>query len=271
MDITKTLIDYNEQEKTYKDKENQNEIGNSGFMQIKITAKNTGSKDAYQTSYKFVFSKYVTLLEDLGDLLSKKNIITIMKDESSNETILLFNSKRQIPQNTKDTYNVYLKFDFGEEETTTTIFVNSRNLDDSNEKVILKSADVTLCQNVECNDEDSFVNQVININFKINRNIFPDTIGGEEKDSNSEIEAKESSEGGKEGKEEKEDEKNNSWIAAPIIVCVVVVSILIFLFVDYKKKLLFFKKKLDSIPVTESNDKNLEPKAYTIKNSNLVE
>ena len=270
MDITKTLIDYNEQEKTYKDKENQNEIGNSGFMQIKITAKNTGSKDAYQTSYKFVFSKYVTLLEDLGDLLSKKNIITIMKDESSNETILLFNSKRQIPQNTKDTYNVYLKFDFGEEETTTTI-VNRRNLDDANEKVILKSADVTLCQNVECNDEDSFVNQVININFKINRNIFPDTIGGEEKDSNSEIEAKESSEGGKEGKEEKEDEKNNSWIAAPIIVCVVVVSFLIFLFVDFKKKLLFFKKKLDSIPVTESNDKNLEPKAYTIKNSNLVE
>ena len=83
-----------------------------------------------------------------------------------------------IPQNTKDAYYIYLKFDFEEEiSTSSNSIINARNLDeDDNEKVILKSADVTLCQNIECNDEESFVNQNVNINFKITRNYIPEKI-----------------------------------------------------------------------------------------------
>ena len=52
MDITNTLLDYKEQENNFINKENQNEIGESGYMLITITSKNTGSKDAHQTYWK---------------------------------------------------------------------------------------------------------------------------------------------------------------------------------------------------------------------------
>ena len=79
LDIGKTLIDYEEGGKNITNIENQNEIGESGYMQIKITVKNTGSKDAHQTSCIFVFSKYAELMEDFGDLLNKKNITTLFR------------------------------------------------------------------------------------------------------------------------------------------------------------------------------------------------
>ena len=51
-------------------------------MKIKITAINSGSSDAYQTSYKYIFSKYVKLL-NFGDILDKKNILQLAKNEST--------------------------------------------------------------------------------------------------------------------------------------------------------------------------------------------
>ena len=254
MDITNTLLDYKEQENNFINKENQNEIGENGYMLITITSKNTGSKDAYQTSYKFVFSKYVTLIEDFGDLLNKKDIITIEKDQDNGDIILSINSNRQIPQNTKDAYNIYIKFDFEEEISTSTIYStlpNERILDeDDNEKVILKSADVKLCQNVECNNEDSFVNQIVNINFKITRNTFPVT----NDDTNNE-------------KDEKSEDKSSiTWIAAPIVIGIVIIGIGIFLYLDYKKHILFFRNKHESLPSSESKENTEDVKRYNIKN-----
>ena len=104
MDVSKTLLDYNEQENNYTNKENQTEIGNNGYMLITITSRNSGSKNAYQTSYKFVFSKYAKLIENIGDLLNKKDIITLSKNESNGDTIVSINSNREIPQNTKDVF-----------------------------------------------------------------------------------------------------------------------------------------------------------------------
>ena len=254
MDITNTLLDYKEQENNFINKENQNEIGESGYMLITITSKNTGSKDAYQTSYKFVFSKYVTLIEDFGDLLNKKDIITIEKDQDNGDIILSINSNRQIPQNTKDAYNIYIKFDFEEEISTSTIsstLPNERILDESdNEKVILKSADVKLCQNVECNNEDSFVNQIVNINFKITRNTFPVT------NDDTNIEKAEQS----------EDKSSITWIAAPIVIGIVIIGIGIFLYLDYKKHILFFRNKHESLPSSESKENTEDVKRYNIKN-----
>ena len=254
MDITNTLLDYKEQENNFINKENQNEIGENGYMLITITSKNTGSKDAYQTSYKFVFSKYVTLIEDFGDLLNKKDIITIEKDQDNGDIILSINSNRQIPQNTKDAYNIYIKFDFEEEISTSTIsstLPNERNLDeDDNEKVILKSADVKLCQNVECNNEDSFVNQIVNINFKITRNTFPVT----NDDTNNEK------------AEQSEDKSSITWIAAPIVIGIVIIGIGIFLYLDYKKHILFFRNKHESLPSSESKENTEDVKRYNIKN-----
>ena len=247
MDISKTLLEYNEQEDEFTDKENQDEIGNNGYMLITITSKNTGSKDAYQTSYKFVFSKYAEIIENKGDLLTKKDIITLKKDESNGDSTISIHSNRQIPPNTKDAYNIYLKFDFGEETTDTTL-IEGRNLEeDNNDRVILKNAQVTLCQNVECNNEESFVNQNVNINFKITRNVFLDSV--------EEIE----------NKEVEEEDKSYAWIAAPIVVVIVLAGVTIFLIFDYKTKILFFKNKHESIPSSESREKNEEVKVYGVK------
>ena len=249
MDISNTLLDYNEENDNFINKENQDEIGNTGYMLIKITSKNTGSKDAYQTSYKFVFSKYAELIENKGDLLNKKDLITLTTDESNGDTIISFNSKNQIPPNTKDAYNIYLKFDFGEEPTDTDL-IERRNLEeDDNERVILKSANVNLCQNVECNDEESFVNQNVNINFKITRNVFPNSAEEQNVDNSS----------------NKEEKGSNAWIAAVIVVVVVIIGAAIFIIFDYKKKILFFKKKHNSIPSSELKEKNEDVNIYNTK------
>ena len=72
MDISKTLLEYNKLWNNYTNKENQTEIGQKGYMLITITSKNTGSKDAYQTSYKFIFDLYEDNLK-VGSI--SKNII----------------------------------------------------------------------------------------------------------------------------------------------------------------------------------------------------
>ena len=190
------------------------------------------------------------------DILNKKDIITITNDQDSGDIIVYINSNRQIPQNTKDAYNIYIKFDFEEEISTSFIsstLPNERNLDENdNEKVILKSADVKLCQNVECNDEDSFVNQFVNINFKITRNTFPET--------NEEDIAKSN-----EKNEQSEDKSSIAWIAAPIVICILVIGIGIFLYLDYKKHIFFFRNKHESIPSSESKENTDDVKKYNIK------
>ena len=282
MDISKTLLDYNEQSNNYTNKKNQTEIGNNGYMLITITSRNSGSKDAYQTSYKFIFSKYAKLIEDAGDLLNKKDIITITKNESNGDIILYINSNRQIPQNTKDAYYIYLKFDFEEETSNSSIsLIKERNLDEyDNEKVILKSADVTLCQNIECNDEESFVNQNVNINFKITRNYIPEKIEEEkipiepikQEEKTELIEPEKKTESIEQEDISEDDKKSIAWIAAPIVICVIGIAFGIFLYFDYKKHILFFKNKHESIPSNETKEKNEDVKKYEIKSqsNNLV-
>jgi hypothetical protein len=225
-------------------------------MLITITSKNTGSKDAYQTSYKFIFSKYVEIITDIGDIFNKKEIITSEKNVTNGDTIISINSNRQIPQNTKDAYYIYLKFDFGKKSLSSSVN-NLRNLDedeDGNEKVILKSADVTLCQNIECNNQDSFVKQIVNINFKIERNIYIESVEDEE-----EIQ-KEYSE---------EEKKSISWIVGPIVAFFVIIGFAIFFYFDYKRKILFFKKnKHETIPSSEFKDNNEDVNMYNVKNQN---
>ena len=256
MDISKTLLEYNKLWNNYTNKENQTEIGQKGYMLITITSKNTGNKDAYQTSYKFIFSKYVEIITDIGDIFNKKEIITSEKNVTNGDTIISINSNRQIPQNTKDAYYIYLKFDFGKKSLSSSVN-NVRNLDedeDGNEKVILKSADVTLCQNIECNNQESFVKQIVNINFKIERNIYLESVEDEE-----EIQ-KEYSE---------EEKKSIAWIAGPIVALFAVVGFAIFFYFDYKRKILFFKKnKHETIPSTEFKDNNENVKMYNVKNQN---
>ena len=255
MDIEKMILHYNIENSTFSKADNQTHYGYKGYMKIKITAINSGSSDAYQTSYKYIFSKYVKLL-NFGDILDKKNILQLAKNESSGDTIVKFNSNRQVPQNTKDAYNIYIKYDFGEEASDSSII--KRNLDSENNKdrVILKSADVTLCQNAECNDDDSFVNQFIDINFKmsmaniisvtpepdiepinINPNIEPENLKPD-------IEPEKNTEELDQNPDEvKLESKSKSWIAIPIVICVVIIAFIIFLIIDFKKKICLFKNK----------------------------
>ena len=268
MDVTKSLLDYNEEWKNYTDKENQTVIGNNGYMRMTITSKNRGSKDAYQTSYKFIFSKYAELISDSGDLLSKKEIITITKNETNGDTIVNINSKRQIPQNTKDAYNIYLKYDFGD-GTTTSLDSSRRNLDEENEFTILKSADVTLCQNVECNNEESFVNQIVNINYKIERNIHIDFIERVIPEKEKEEEEEKEDENVISGKKEEKEKKSIAWIAAPIVIGLLIIAFFIFFYFDYKKKILFFKKTENIVPSTETKEKeeDIKVQVYGVKSS----
>ena len=276
MDIEKTLMDYNEETKEFTEKTDQTHYGYNGYMKLKITAINAGSNDAYQTSYKYIFSNYVQIVNNFGD---NSDIVKIVKNETSGESNLYFNSQRQIPQNTKDVYNVYVKFDFGEEEDNSKTI--RRHLKNDDEKVILKSADVTLCQNVECNDDNSFVNQLIDINFKMSMsNIEEENI---ENKKPKEITLQKDAEKEKEN-EEKENEpkeesnsKSKAWIAALIVASVFVIGLVIYLLLDYKKKLWIFKnRKTDISPadIVEKNAKNENSenmeKIYTVKKKRSI-
>ena len=274
IDTEKTILRYNKTDNNFTESSNQTHYTSTGYMKLKITALNGGSKEAHQLSYKYVFSRYVEILDNYGDVLNKKEIINLNKNETSGETTLIINSKKTIPQNTKDTYNIYLKYDFEEGDTMDSILVQ-RNLEENNEdKVILKSANVTLCQNVICNDDDSFVNQLININFKMSMvnvvEMQPEPIITKEdegevesgKENEKEIKKEKEKEKVKEKeiKKEKENEKEKDeevldskkenlekktkiWIIPIIIACLIVISLIVYLIIDYKKKLWIFKNK----------------------------
>ena len=102
---------------------------------------------------------------------------------------------------------------------------------------------------MECNDEESFVNQNVNINFKITRNVFPNSAEEQNVDNSS----------------NKEEKGSNAWIAAVIVVVVVIIGAAIFIIFDYKKKILFFKKKHNSIPSSELKEKNEDVNIYNTK------
>ena len=260
MDIENILLNYDKEANNFTEKDNQTYFGYNGYMKLKITAINSGSKDAYQTSYKYIFSKYVEIIDNFGDLLDKKDIVNLVKNESSGETIVSFNSNRQIPQNTKDSYYIYLKYDFGD-EIIDSIIVN-RNLDDetNNEKVILKSADVTLCQNVECNEDNSFVNQFININFKM-----PLAKLKEEEEKRKEILDNKPIFQDKDKDEEEEDKnhetksKSKAWLIALIIAALIVIGLIIYLVLDFKKKLFIFKNRPEYVSDIEEIEKKENP------------
>ena len=227
VDIENIIVKYDKQNDNFTEVDDQKHYPLKGYMKLKITALNGGSKDAYQTSYKYTFSKYVTILKNYGDIINKKDIISVSDDNNSGEPTLIINSNKQIPQNTKDAYNIYIFYDFEEIGVMDTIIVQ-RNLDNNNDKTLVKSADVTLCQNVKCNEDDSFVNQLINIDFKMSMN---NIVEQEEFDIVPELEHKETK------------EKSKTWIIGVIIACLVVVAICVYLFIDYKKKIWIFKKK----------------------------
>ena len=232
VDIEYTIVKYDKVNDNFTEEEGQKHYPLKGYMKLKITALNGGNKDAYQTSYKYLFSKYVNILKNYGDVLNKKDIISLSNNGNSGETFLNIDSNRQIPQNTKDAYNVYIFYDFEEIGVMDSILVQ-RNLAEENDMVIVKSADVTLCQNVKCNDDDSFVNQFININFKMSMN---NIVEQDDFELVPELEIHE---------EEKSESKSKTWIIGVIIACVVVVACCVYLFIDYKKKIWIFKKKED--------------------------
>ena len=129
VDIDYTLLKYNKSLDDFIEEENQNFVPMKGYVKLKITALNAGNKNAYQTSYKYVFSKYVIILENYGDMLDKKDILKLAKNNTSGETILYVNSNREIPQNTKDAYNIYIRYEFDDITAINSILVK-RNLID---------------------------------------------------------------------------------------------------------------------------------------------
>jgi hypothetical protein len=242
INIENTFLKYNKSLSNFTIAENQTYFASNGYMKLKITAINSGSRDAFQTSYKYVFSKYANILNNYGDVLDKKEIIRLVKNETSGDTILYLNSNRQIPQNTKDAYNIYLKYDFNKGG------IGRRYLEENNDLVILKSADVTLCQNAQCNDDDSFVNQFININYKMpmNKMVYTDM----EDEDEEPIE------------ETKSKSKSKSWIIGIVVACVIT-AIIIYLLLDYKLKLFIFKNKENYTEEKPENNEKIDIKDST--------
>jgi len=218
-------------------------------MKLKITAKNSGSNIAYQASYKYVFSSYVEIL-NFGDVNKKKDIISL-KRGNNGETIIDIKANKQMPISTKDAYNIYVKYDFNDELL--------RNLEDNTdkEKVIIKTGSISLCQNAICNNDESLVNQNIDINFKMSlKNIA--SIEHPESIPELEINLDENN--------KEPESKSKAWIAA-IVACFVIILLCIYLLIDYKKKIFIFKKRNDYI----NTEAKLENNNEKIDNNNDIE
>ena len=238
-----------------------------GYMKLKITAANTGDKSAYQMSYKYIFSKYVNVLTNYGDFITLKNIMSTGK-ESSGEDALYINSKNELPPNMKAIFNVFIFYDFSEAETDTTIIVRNLEDDKDKDKVILTKADVTLCQNAKCENANSFVNQLINVDFKmpkqnmVEQDAFElvDELLNKDKDKAN-------------SKTNEESSKSKAWIAGVIIPCLIIVGLSVYIFIDFKKKLWIFKPKeqreADVIEEEEEKPKTNE-KVGVIENTERI-
>ena len=229
-----------------------------GYLKLKITAANTGDKDAHQMSYKYIFSKYVNLLKNYGDFVSLRNIMSAGK-EKTGEDALYINSNNDLPANMKAIFNVFIFYDFEEAEGTDTTIIK-RNLADDKDKVILTKADVTLCQNTKCENKNSFVNQLINVDFKMP---IKDMVEQDEFELAPELIYQE------QDKEQEESSKSNAWIAGVIVACIVIVGLGVYLFIDYKKKIWLFKKKEVDIIEEEEKPKTNE-KVQIVDNTERI-
>ena len=175
---------------------------------------------------------------------------------------------KSIQQNTKEAFTIYVKFNFLEDNTIlkTNAAEALRVLEEeqTNERIILKSADVTLCQNQQCNDEESFVNQFLNLNLKIEKTI-QEKIEIIEPEKGEEVKEDDLKE--EEAKEKKDKDKNKSyaWVAAPVIGAVVI-GIIVFIIIDYKKHILFFKDK--HMPIISSESVNNKVDLHTPRKEN---
>ena len=109
-----------------------------------------------------------------------------------------------------------------------------------------------MCQNVKCNNDDSFVRQFININCKISmENIIP----AQHENPNDEPESENS----------KEESKSKVWIITIIFAFLLVVSLCVYLLIDYKKKLWIFKTKVIEKEKKYNNEKvKIEDNVETI-------
>ena len=249
VDVEKTILNYNKDLSNFTTAENQANYPSGGYMKLKITAKNSGSNIAYQASYKYVFSSYVEIL-NFGDVNKKKDIISL-KRGNNGETIIDIKANKQMPISTKDAYNIYVKYDFNDELL--------RNLEDNTdkEKVIIKTGSISLCQNAICNNDESLVNQNIDINFKMSlKNIA--SIEHPESIPELEINLEENN--------KEPESKSKAWIAA-IVVCFVIILLCIYLLIDYKKKIFIFKKRNDYI----NTEAKLENNNEKIDNNNDIE
>ena len=232
IDIEYIIAKYNKENDTFIESSDKH-YSPKGYMKLKITAANTGDKSAYQMSYKYIFSKYVKVLKNYADFITLKNIMSTAK-ESSGEDALYINSKNDLPSNMKAVFNIFIFYDFGEDETDTTIA--QRNLGDDKDKVILTKADVTLCQNLKCENANSFVNQLINVDFKMP---MKDMVEQDEFDLVDELIYKEK----EKAKAKEESSKSKAWIAGVIVACFVIAGLSIYVFIDFKKKIWIFKPK----------------------------
>ena len=188
--------------------------------------------------------------------------------ESSGEDALYINSKNELPPNMKAIFNVFIFYDFSEAETDTTIMTRNLEDDKDKDKVILTKADVTLCQNAKCENANSFVNQLINVDFKmpkqnmVEQDAFElvDELLNKDKDKAN-------------SKANEESSKSKAWIAGVIIPCLIIVGLSVYIFIDFKKKLWIFKPKeqreADVIEEEEEKPKTNE-KVGVIENTERI-
>ena len=263
VDIEYLIAKYNKETDTFIEI-NDKHYPPKGYMKLKITAENNGDKSAYQMSYKYIFSKYVKVLKNYGDFITIKNIMSTGK-ESTGEDALYINSNNDLPPNMKAIFNIFIFYDFGEDETDTTII--KRNLVDDKDKVILTKADLTLCQNAKCENANSFVNQLINVDFKMPKQDMVEQDSFELVDELIKKEIPKEKEKPK-GKENEESSKSKAWIAGVIIPCLIVVCLSIYIFIDFKKKLWIFKPKEQRGPEVIEEE---EEKPKTIEKVRIVD
>ena len=165
-----SIIVYNDETGEYEDCVDQDIYENDeGMMKIKVAVKNTGSKDSYQTGFRFIFPQNVTTVEDALDSELSFSVST----NDDNQNILTINSDTTISQNTQNLIYIYVKFTKLENETNSTITDDGEIINDSeslrrldsDKKNIIESLDVSLCQSSAGCEDSSLVNQLIEINF----------------------------------------------------------------------------------------------------------
>ena len=258
VDIEYKIVKFDKENDNFIEATDQKHYPLKGYLKLVITASNIGDKDAYETSYKYVFSKYVNVLKNYGDFVNLTNIMSV-RTEGSGVDAIYINSKRSVIAQGKAVYNVYIFYDFEEPGEIDSIMA-LRSLSDDKNKVILTDADVTLCQNIKCDNSDSLVNQLINVDFKMS--IANDKIIQDDGfELVPELIYKE--------KEVEEDSDSKAWIAGIVVPCIVIIGVSVYLFIDYKKKIWIFKPK-DAIKIEEEEKPGTNEKVRIENNTEKI-